>query len=72
LSDEPPFDDKDKRLALLGLLNEIPSVSLAPDAIDRRRSISLELLAMAGAVADLCRGLEWVIEEAKQATTSPA
>jgi hypothetical protein len=42
LSDEPPFDDVDKRLELLRLLNQIPGASLERDAIDRRPSISLE------------------------------
>jgi hypothetical protein len=67
LSDEPPFDDADKRLELLRLLNQIPGVSLERDAIDRRPSISLETLATAGAAARLCSALEWVVEQATRA-----
>ena len=67
LSSEPPFDDEDKRLKLLRLLNEIPGVSLEPEAIDRRPSISIETLATAGAAAKLCAALKWVIEQATPA-----
>jgi hypothetical protein len=67
LSDEPPFDDVDKRLELLRLLNQIPGVSLERDAVDRRPSISLETLATGGAVAKFCASLEWVVDQATRA-----
>jgi hypothetical protein len=51
----------------LRLLNQIPGVSLERDAIDRRPSISLETLATAGAIANLCTALEWVVEQATRA-----
>ena len=67
LSNEPPFEDVDRRLEMLRLLNQIPGVSLERDAIDRRPSISLETLATAGAAAKLCTALEWVVEQATRA-----
>ena len=69
LSVEPPFKDDGKRLELLARLNQIPGVSLGPDAIDRRPSISLEILARAGAVGRFCAALEWLIEEARATDT---
>ena len=71
LTNEPPFDDEQKRLELLRRLNLIPGVSLGPDSIVRRPSVPLEALSTPGAVAKLCAALEWVIEKASRAVKSP-
>jgi hypothetical protein len=64
LSNEPPFDDANKRLELLRLLNQIPGGSLDKDAIERRPSISLQNLRADGAAAKLYLALEFAIQEA--------
>jgi hypothetical protein len=69
LSAEPPFNDEDKRLELLARLNQLRGVSLGLEAIDRRPSISLEILAAAGAVGRFCAALEWLIQEARATAT---
>jgi hypothetical protein len=70
LTNEPPFDDEQKRLELLRRLNQIPGVSLGRDSIVRRPSVPLETLFTPGAVAKLCAAMEWVIEEASRAAKS--
>lgn len=67
LSNEPPFDDEDKRVEVLRRLNQIAGVSLERGAIEKRPSISLATLATGDAVSKLCTALEWVIEEARRA-----
>jgi hypothetical protein len=71
LSSQPPFDDVEKRLELLRRLNQIPGITIGADAIERRPSIPLEILATSGAVQQLCATMGWVIEEAKRAAVVP-
>lgn len=61
----PPFDDETKRLELLKRLNDIPGVSLPPDAIDRRPSIPLAILAGDASMAKFLAVLDWCVDELK-------
>ncbi len=65
LKTKPPFADVSKRIALLDRLNSIAGVSISNDAIERRPSISLSLLAVPHALDQFFRVLEWVVEEIK-------
>lgn len=42
---KPPFESEDKRMEILHRLNKIEGISLPEDAIKRRPSIKLSLLA---------------------------
>ncbi len=59
----PPFDDESKRLELLRRVNELPGVSLGPDAITRMPSIPLGTLRTPDALASFLGTLDWFIEE---------
>ena len=71
LSSQPPFDNVEKRLELLRRLNQIHGVIMGAEAIERRPSIPLEILATADAVQELCVVMTWVIEEAKRVAALP-
>ncbi len=68
LKAKPPFSDEAKRLDLLQRLNAIPGVNLPPDAITRRPSVSLAVLADDAALKMLLAVLDWVIGEVRTAS----
>ena len=63
LKPKPPFDDDGKRLELLEHLNQVPGVRLPPDAINRRPSIRLDLLAAPEVMKQFLRTLDWTLQE---------
>jgi hypothetical protein len=60
---KPPFDAEEKRLELLGKLNEIPGVSLPEDCISRRPAIPMEVLKNTEALERFKATFEWYIEQ---------
>ncbi len=65
LKKRPPFDNEAKRIELLQRLNELPNVSLPPDAIERRPSLALATLKDESVLKKFLDTLEWVINEIK-------
>ncbi|HEU0015453.1 MAG TPA: hypothetical protein VFQ45_17315 [Longimicrobium sp.] len=63
---KPPFDREEARLDLLQRLNTIPGVSLGRDAIGRRPSIPLSVLAQEGALDRFLAAFEWFLEEVRK------
>lgn len=55
----PPFDDAGLRLEFLRRLNETPGLSLPEDAIDRRPSFRLAVLAAPEALDSFTAALDW-------------
>lgn len=67
LRSRPPFENEELRLELLRRLNEIPGVALAPDAITKRPSIQLALLAVDEAsLTHFKEVLGWLLLTARQ------
>jgi hypothetical protein len=60
---KPPFDLEALRLEKLNRLNGIPGVSLAPDSISKRPSLSLAALVDEGPVETMLGVYEWVLEQ---------
>jgi hypothetical protein len=60
-----PFDNEGKRLELLQRLNEIPGISLPPDAINRRPSLGLSTLLDEAVLKKFLNTFDWVIQEIK-------
>lgn len=60
---KPPFESEESRLELLGRLNEIKGVSIPKDAIKRRPSIKLSILANPGTLENFLAVFDWMIEE---------
>jgi hypothetical protein len=60
---KPPFDDETKRLQLLQRLNQVRGVNIPADAISRRPSISLALLAAPEVMEPFLGVLDWVLDE---------
>jgi hypothetical protein len=58
-----PFDSEEKRRALLRLLNAIEGISIPEDAISRRPSIPLEVLAEDDRLNQVLSVFEWVVDE---------
>lgn len=63
LKAKPPFEDYTKRKELLDRLNEIAGMSLGEDAITRRPSIPLSMLAPEDKMSQFLNVLDWVIDE---------
>jgi hypothetical protein len=59
----PPFDAMEKRLELLGRLNAIDGIDIAPDRLAARPGIPLQLLADGAVRRPLLEALEWVAAE---------
>lgn len=73
LKTRPPFDEESKRLDLLGRLNEINGVDIPRDAIARRPSFPMALLANAESFDQFRKCIEWVLGEIEKHTrTQPA
>lgn len=68
LKTKPPFHDESKRKQLLERLNAIAGVSLPEDAITRRPSIPLSLLAPEDKMAQFLKVLDWAISEIRTPT----
>jgi len=67
LRSRPPFENEELRLELLRRLNEILGVALAPDAITKRPSIQLALLAAdEAALTHFKEVLGWLLLTARQ------
>jgi hypothetical protein len=60
---KPPFDDEAKRREMLSKLNAINGISLPPDAISRRPSIPLRILAEGDRLRRFFEVMEWYFSE---------
>lgn len=58
-----PFDQEALRLVMLGKLNGIDGVALPQDAIYRRPSIPLRVLAVGNRVEQFLRVMDWYLEQ---------
>jgi hypothetical protein len=58
------------RLELLKRLKEVPGVNLSEDAITRRPSIPLSVLAPSGALSEFTKVLDWMVREIRKKTTA--
>jgi hypothetical protein len=68
---QPPFDGMEARRQLLGRLNALPGISFDESVLTRRPSISLTDLSADQELADGFElTLDWVMEEARRATSS--
>jgi hypothetical protein len=65
LQSKPPFDDKSKRIELLGRLNRIPGIDIPVDAITRRPNVYLSIFKNESALEQFLETLDWVIQEIK-------
>ena len=63
LRSRPPFTDPAVRQELRMRLNEIPSVQLKPDAIDKRPSISLTELITPAARDAFFQAMQWAVDQ---------
>jgi hypothetical protein len=63
---KPPFDSEPLRIEKLNRLNAIPGVSLAPESVSKRPSISLEALGKEGRIESLLAVYEWVLEQIRK------
>lgn len=63
LKEKPPFDAEAKRLQLLQRLNRVRGADIPSDAIGRRPSIRLDLLAAPEAMEPFLDALDWALEE---------
>jgi len=71
LKKRPPFDNEAKRVELLQRLNKLTNISLPPDAITRRPSISLAALTDPSVLKGFLDIFVWVMDEIKgQGTTN--
>ena len=64
---KPPFDLDTLRVEKLHRLNAIPGVSLPPESVSKRPSISLESLAEGCRVESLLGVYEWILEQIRRA-----
>lgn len=62
---KPPFTDEKIRAELLRRINEIPGVSIPPDAINRRPSILLSVLEDPIGLARFFDAMNWAVGEIK-------
>lgn len=60
---KPPFDDVEKRKIILDKLNQIPGVSIPPDGLNRRPSISMDILAKDDRLEQFIEVLDWIVKE---------
>jgi integrase len=65
---KPPFDELELRRELQAKLNAIPGVAIADDALDKRPSIPLDVLANEGNVDAFLTAMEWAFSQAKART----
>jgi hypothetical protein len=62
-----PFDDVEKRRALLERINQLPSVNLPKNALDRRPSIPLKTLTTELAMKHFLATWDWYLDEVRKA-----
>jgi hypothetical protein len=72
LKENEPFSDNALRIELLRRLNDIPGVTLPDDAITRRPSIPLAVLAQGDAMAKFLAILDWVASQIEAYDMAPA
>lgn len=69
----PPFDQPNKRLEFLTLLNAIPGVDIPESSISKRPNVPLSAFAEPVLLSQLLGAMEWFLAEARSAsTTRPA
>jgi len=66
LKTKPPFDRDELRKELLAKMNEIPGISLAPDAHSRRPSVPLAELAIGDRLAAFLKALDWAVARIRE------
>lgn len=71
LKKNEPFSDDALRVELLRRLNNIPGITLPEDAITRRPSIPLTVLAQGDALAKFLTVLDWVAGQIEASDTEP-
>jgi hypothetical protein len=64
---KPPFDSEPLRAEKLNRLNAIPGITLAPESVSKRPSISLEALSEDGRIDALLGVYEWVLHQIRNA-----
>jgi len=64
---KPPFDDLEKRRALMRRLNQIPGIVVPEDAIDRGPGLRLKQLEEDAALQQFIGVYEWFLEEIRKA-----
>lgn len=62
-----PFDEENRRIEYVNLLNKIPGVQISPDAIGRRPSVPLSALTTPDTMSQFLKTLEWYLEQIKSA-----
>jgi hypothetical protein len=60
-----PFDEQKKRIELLTRLNQISGIEISEDAITRRPSFPLDVLAKNGSLVQFLSVLDWYVAEVK-------
>lgn len=63
LAKKPPFDDQERRKLMLEKLNHIKGVNIPINGIDRRPSISMEILAKENRIKEFLDVLDWIVGE---------
>jgi hypothetical protein len=66
MKSRPPFSNECKRLKLLRRLNELPSVTLPNNAIDKYPSIPLTTLNNEAALKQFLDTLDWVVQKIRR------
>jgi len=68
---KPPFSDDRRRIEILHRLNEIPGVSIPENALNRRPSIPLAVLARDGNMEKFLAVFDWYLDEVRAAAVAP-
>jgi hypothetical protein len=63
MSKNPPFDQKQKRIELLRLVNAISGINLAEESIDKSAHIPLASFAKPESLSQLEAVVEWILKE---------
>lgn len=66
-ANKPPFDSEEKRTEMLGMLNKLDGVSLPPDAIGRRPSVSLSILSRGENLKKFIGIMDWWLAAIRKA-----
>ena len=62
---KPPFDSEPLRIEKLNRLNAIPGITLTPESVSKRPSISLETLLEDDRIELLLGVYDWVLEQVR-------
>lgn len=71
LKSAPPFDDEGLRREFLARLNAVDGISLPADAISRRPSVKLVLLAADDRLQRLIDALDWAVAKIQRSLAQP-